>query len=282
MAIRRILAATDFSDHARAALNHAAELARARGAELVVTYVFDPVRYQSEIGPAMPADVVKTKNELRVLLERSCRDLGPGLDVSPMFLDGCPDTEIVEAARFLRADVVFVGAHGRTSLDTSPAGSVAEIVITGGNLPTVVGRGPAGRGFRRILVGVDFSEHSDRALTAALDVAETPARVDLLHVVHVPMKGGQPILFDEGTLRAIEEKARDRGADLVARSAHSGLDLHFDVVFGTPKEAILTASRAGYDLVALGAHAAIGLRRLPHGSLGQTIVRQARCSVLVA
>ncbi len=282
MRIRRILAATDFSDHARAALNHAAALARARDAELVVTYVFDPARYESEMGPAMPANVVKAKNELRMLLERSCLDLGPGLDASPVFLDGSPDTEIVEAARFLRADVVFVGAHGRTSLDTAPADSVTEIVITGGNLPTVVGRGPAGRGFQRILVGVDFSERSDPALTAALDVAQTPARIDLLHVVHVPMKGGHPVLFDEETLRAIEEKARDRGADLVARSARSGLDLHFDVVFGTPKEAILTASRAGRDLVALGAHAPLGLRRLPHGSLGQTIVRQAPCSVLVA
>jgi nucleotide-binding universal stress UspA family protein len=285
MTLHRILAATDFSAHSRAALSRAAAVARARHAQLIVAHVFDKGRYVSSVGRALDAErLTDEKNGLRLLLEGTCSDLGADLAISSMFLEGLPDEQIVEAAQAMSVDLVFVGSHGRTGLERLLTGSVAENVVRMSLIPTVLGRGPAEAGFHRILVATDFSDFADRALAAAVELAEPPARIELLHVVHVPAGfGGEPmILVEDSTFAALEADARQRGAERLARIAGPGLELHFDCVVGAPREAILRAVGKNHDLVALGSHGRRGLRRLLLGSVAETVMRHAPCSVLVA
>jgi nucleotide-binding universal stress UspA family protein len=141
---------------------------------------------------------------------------------------------------------------------------------------------------RRILVPVDFSEPSVRALEYADEVARPfDATIDVLHVFDAPsllLTGGliETAPSDaavvelakvnaERALHAFIADARRRG--IVVRSARAEIG-------PVPQTIASIAGNDAYDLIVIGTHGRTGLPRALIGSVAERVVRHAHCPVL--
>jgi len=147
-----------------------------------------------------------------------------------------------------------------------------------------------------LLVGVDFSELSDRALHEAFAQASQRegSEVHVLSVLPVDNEDSAYAVAvyaasDERPLLAaglqklrahVDEELKKFG------SARPGTPLHFSVishaVIDSAAHAIVQlASQLSADLIVIGTHNRKGLDRLLLGSVAEGTVRSARCPVLV-
>lgn len=141
--------------------------------------------------------------------------------------------------------------------------------------------------FQTIVAALDLSDSAADALDAALALGgDEPGRLHLLHVVPSPV----PALWSEDLppvdLRAIElgwtQNARTQLLALAASRALDPSHVTIAVAIGSAAPEILRYTEDQHaDLVVLGSHGHGAVRRLLLGSVADTIVRQARCAVLV-
>jgi nucleotide-binding universal stress UspA family protein len=138
---------------------------------------------------------------------------------------------------------------------------------------------------RRILVGTDFSESADAALSAAVGLARrVGAKLSLLHVLadrSRPVVGYEPIdalLFPQTAGRREAALAR-----LHALSAKFGPELiQVEVREGDSLAELLAArDRGDFDLVVLGAGGLTGMRRFVLGSVAGKMLGHPGCPLLL-
>jgi nucleotide-binding universal stress UspA family protein len=153
-----------------------------------------------------------------------------------------------------------------------------------------------------VLVGMDFSELADRALTEAFELAAYRENAEI-HVVSVVSPAsaaptidgnfaglGYALPGDTDPLTGVAERLRAhvqaRLEVLVAQVAERGGKVSGRVVshvsMDTPGVGIAQlASDLKAKLIVLGTHGRRGLARVLMGSVAETTVRHARCPVLV-
>ncbi|MFO0625368.1 MAG: universal stress protein [Polyangiales bacterium] len=132
----------------------------------------------------------------------------------------------------------------------------------------------------RVLVALDFSDCSRAALSEAFALAErwTPASLLLLTVIPAQADVGEGMDLVE---RSVDDLRRMVRAVRGERAHPAGVTVQFAAVQGVPAEAIVAqAQQAHADLVVVGTHGRKGLDRLILGSVAETVVRNAPCSVL--
>ncbi len=151
---RRILWPTDFSRLADAALPHAARLAGAGRAELVILHVLGPLTILPvpELSGAVWTQLLDenraaAQRRLKRLVGQARRRL-PGIRVQSLLAEGQPEIEILRIARRLRCDAILLATHGRTGLAHILIGSVAERVLRMAPCPVLVVRHPSMRSRR--------------------------------------------------------------------------------------------------------------------------------------
>lgn len=304
MTTKKIIVGVDFSAESELAARSAVEIARHTGGQVVLVHVAEPVDAVSPFAD-MPRTapeafeayrgrrarmIAQHRDQLATLAERLSRE---GHAVLPILREGYADAALSDEATNLGADLVVVGTHGRTGLRWFFLGSVAAQVVRNGPGDVLIARREgAGRGgFHRILVGTDFSRASERALDRALGLAAPDAEVEVVHYDGTRWPG---LAFTEAHLAAIPtssrpiarevaEVSRVEGEKLIAPRRRPDIDLTFHALGGTPSPGLVHRLEEGrYDLVALGSHGRRGFRLFTVGSLTETVVRRAPCSVLVA
>src|SRR5688572_22090413 len=135
----------------------------------------------------------------------------------------------------------------------------------------------------RIVVGIDGSDASRRALNWALDEARRrQCSVDAVHaweppyLVAYPYAGGQ---YDPVTYEQAAKDTLDRVVDAVDAS---GLAVPVSRILrlGHPAETILDEAK-GADLVVVGSRGLGGFRGLLLGSVSQQVAHHAPCPVVI-
>ena len=137
---------------------------------------------------------------------------------------------------------------------------------------------------KKILVPIDFSECSKKALRYAIALAKQHgADIRLLYVVPPHYPAAEDNVADyvrlEADLRAGGEKQL---AELAAEEVRS--EVHTDTLarIGVPAEQIIAVARKWpSDLIVISTHGHTGLKHVFLGSVAEKIVRQAPCPVLV-
>jgi len=134
--------------------------------------------------------------------------------------------------------------------------------------------------FRNILVAIDFSEPSRRALCDALLLAEeNHARLSVVHVVHGIRKHAALENLPEVDRDWIAAKKR-----ITALVDESGPLEKIDSVFvrrGPVAEQVrLVIEEQAIDLLVIGTHGRGGLQKLALGSVAEELLRVAPCPVL--
>jgi nucleotide-binding universal stress UspA family protein len=140
------------------------------------------------------------------------------------------------------------------------------------------------RRIEKILVPVDFSEHSARALEMAIDLAKAfGAEIQLLHCYQIQPFGISPygIALPEGFDREVREAAERRVDELRAKVMLEGIEVGARLSSRFPSlEISETASEVGADLIVMGTRGLAGIKHVLLGSVAERTLRLAPCPVL--
>ena len=131
----------------------------------------------------------------------------------------------------------------------------------------------------RIVVGVDGSVHSHRALAFAAE--EAKLRGATLHVIHswtfpppVPGTDGLP----HADLQASAELVLDEA--IATLGANLGIEVQREIANELPAQALITASQ-GADMLVVGSRGRGGFKGLLLGSVSQQCAHHARCPIVI-
>ncbi len=292
--LKKILAPVDFSKFSLGGVRYAALLTNRVGASLSLVHVVSPaLRCGGQQG------IVLAQSDLEVLesVERQVSRLADKLSkkdspVRPFIRYGKPFNEICVLARARGTDLIVMATHGRSGLKRILLGSTTERVVRHApcSVLTIPSRaigssGGKSRPFRlkKIIVPIDFSEISTRALPYAAVLAERfDAEIILLHIIE-PL----PLPADSAYLPADyqsedQNTAKNNLNGLSSNAFRSNLSVRTLVRNGQPFDEITrTAASLGADMVILTTHGYTGLMHVLLGSTAERVVRYADCPVLV-
>lgn len=288
MPVQYIVTATDFSPASTLALQRAARLAAARRALLHVTTVL-PSGWLGQVrawfaGADVQADADAIGQRLAEHAESLRREGLP--EVRSQVLDGAARDEIAALAHRLDAHLLVVGAHGRSLVGETILGSTALALLERCDVPILVVRNDAEQDYQRVLVGVDFSDASARALRFA---AELCPRVDLslLHAYEDPFAAelflGQANPEAETYYRSRAREQAKRSIDgFVAALGGLAERCHPLIAYGPP--GLLLSREALHqqaDLVVLGSRRKGPLEAALLGSVASNVTQMVASDVLL-
>jgi nucleotide-binding universal stress UspA family protein len=290
-----IVAGVDLSVPSEQALDRAAALAQLNGATLIM------VNAQADDAPIENVDnavleqlgevsAAVRAEEAKRLLEKHDQLIARGISVELVHRAGPPGEVVSEIAKERGAELIVIGTHGHTGLQRFLLGSVAASVLRHAPCDVLVCRGTSGPSpFLRPLVATDFSASAARALRNAAALTARDAPIEVVHAWQLPAGSwGATLLgqarFPWSTVRdAVLTSAKSQADKLVAGFTDLGHPLHVQLIQGPPQSVITNAAETGaHDLIAIGTHGHRGFRRLLLGSVAESVIRHAPCSVLVA
>lgn len=290
--VNNILVPTDFSACAQTALAMALDLAREHGAEIHLVHVMmsfdeDPYSLVYQL-PDRHQMYTQQEEACRAQMEEVLADSNSeGVTVHRHFPRSLPTAPaLVEFAQDHNIDLILMGGHGRRGWRRFLLGSVAEEVVRLAPCPVLTVRERTSTrtdlGNGRILVPVDFSEHSKHALEAARALLGPKGTLHVVHVVEHPVypeyydpTAGQ-ILFPQMVPR-IETAISNLVAGVLGET---GL-WELQILEGRAAETITQeAEDCGADLIVIATHGLTGLEHLLLGSVSEKVVRGAGCPVL--
>jgi len=290
-----IVAGIDLSVPSEQALERAAALAQHHGATLVMVHAQaddapiehvdnDVLEQLGEVSAAVRVE------EAKRLAEKVQHLTKLGVSVELVSRTGAPGEVISEIAKERDAELIVIGTHGHTGLQRFLLGSVASAVLRHAPCDVLVCRGTSGPSpFLRPLVATDFSAAAARALRNAAALSTANAPIEVVHAWQLPAGSwGATLLgqarFPWSTVRdAVLASAQAQADKLLAGFADIGHPLHVQLVQGPPQSVITNAAEHGaHDLIAIGTHGHRGFRRLLLGSVAESVIRHAPCSVLIS
>ena len=136
---------------------------------------------------------------------------------------------------------------------------------------------------KRLLVPVDFSNTSTKALTAAVDLAKVlGAEIKVVHVHYqqIPAIASMAAYIpqiDESTILEEFEKELDK----LVKKYGEGVKISHQVHAGDPRTEIpLLADEYKADMIVMGTHGRSGLSHLLMGSVTESVLHQTGIPVL--
>ncbi len=285
---QKLLVATDFSEHARVAEDAALALAARFGAELHWVHALEvPLPIFEPYAVAVPEITLGAarKAAQERLAEAAARAEAQGVH-GTIHLGEVPAAyAVADRAQELQADLVVIGTHGHRGIRRMLLGSVAEntVKLAPCSVLTVKGK-EVTLPPRRMVVAVDFSDESRRALAVASELAtEFAAAICLVHAVEIQVPYVTPyeVVLPDGVLESARGQAAERLKTLRA-DLPSGVEVTTSVRNGPAHLALVEAAESeGADLILTGSRGLTGLKHALLGSVAERTVRTAPCSVWI-
>jgi universal stress protein A len=144
--------------------------------------------------------------------------------------------------------------------------------------------------YDKILVPIDFSEHSKRTVSYAIKTASShKATIYLLHVFQIPdyvvtpyARRRQNCAEVQSQVDTAEQEARETLHDFAEELSKKGINVQPYLRVGYPfDEIVLMANHFNVDLIIIGSHGRGAISRLLLGSTAERVVEHAPCPVLV-
>ena len=133
---------------------------------------------------------------------------------------------------------------------------------------------------KKVLVPVDFSDHSNAAVDEALQMVASPSDVTVLHVLPElsPLEPGEmwSTITDETRKEHVIRALRER----FSGSPYEGIEMAVEI--GSSGHTITEfAKKIGADTIVIPSHGHSALAHLLLGSVAERVVRHAHCPVVV-
>ena len=277
--MKGILMATDLSARSDRAVERAVRLASDHGAKLTIVHVVD------EDLPASLADAQEKAAEqaIREHVDTLTKGNGPQISIEVVF--GRAYAAILEVAERTKAELIVLGVHRDDAFKDMFRGTTAERVIRAGSVPVLLVKERASGPYGRIMVGVDFSVNSRRAVELAIGLVPA-GEFHLVHAYDVPFRG---FLRGDDSRREITEQHAAQFQDMVEEEMTAFLST---VETKAPKvERIMQqgvvhevihrqVARLKPDLLVVGTRGRTGVAHAVLGSVAENLLREPPCDVL--
>ena len=280
-----VVAGIDGSDTALGAARWAAEFAAAQGLPLTLLHVTSKLDWHFT---APPAEVESSANGDAVLAaaETVLRSMHPDLEINAAVVKGAVATALADASESARLLVVGTGGA-----DDRALGGHTVKIARRTHCPVVIWRTPVARRTGKplpVVVGIDESDDSTRALAEAFDIASAlHAPLNVVHMWEIGAAVGMGDLGGAGNmdwtlLELLESQQRRRMDELVAPLAGKYRNAHVNKVFQdiSPAKGLTELSRDA-QLVVVGSHGRGKIAESILGSVSQNLIHHAECPVLV-
>jgi nucleotide-binding universal stress UspA family protein len=194
---------------------------------------------------------------------------------------GNPAQVILRAAQSAKADLVVVGARGRSRVAEAVLGSVSHRVLMHSPCTTLVVRGGA-RPIHRVLVAVEGKEDAGRIVQwLRTHPFMNSVELCILSVV-VPLRVDDPYVIPGWeSWSAVVKTSADELVKSVAASLLPPAYTASTRVATGDAAATVVAEAEGMDLIVVSTHGRHGLDRFLLGSVSHAIVHRASVPVLV-
>ena len=282
-----VVVGIDGSDTALGAARWAADLAVGHALPLMLLHAAPKMDWQ--FFSAVPPDELSRSihdNPVLIAAEEAVRSTHPDLEIRTQALRGEVATVLADASKSARLVVVGTGPAVQRVL-----GGHAVRVVNRTQCPVVVWRQPVAKRTGKplqVVVGIDESEGSTRALAEAFDIAGAlHAPLTVVHMWDIGAAVGMGDLGGQGPmdwelLEVLQSKQRQRMDELVAPLAAKFRNAHVNKVFEdiSPAKGLTELSREA-QLVVVGSHGRGRLADAIMGSVSQSLIHHAECPVLV-
>jgi nucleotide-binding universal stress UspA family protein len=293
----RILLATDGSPSAQQAAEAAASIAKAFDSEVTVLSAIPSIG--ARVAPLEGEYYSKLINKADDNADKAAAAFKKaGVTVSqkevPQGRSSVVET-ITDYAAQDKTSLIVLGTRGLGGFKRALVGSVSSGVAEHSPCAALVVRpgkkAGAGKAIRRVLVAIDGSPTAQRALETAVDLAKgTKAELRIAHVVYIPTLfwsmgvPGSAVPTDK-----IEEDAEEAARKLLAKAVKFAKDagladtkdeLVTDLVYHA-QGLVQLAERDEADVVVVGTRGNGGFKKLVLGSVANSVLHYADCSVLV-
>ena len=277
--MKSILIATDLSARSDRAIERAARLASQHHAELTVVHVVD------EDLPTSIADAqaAAARQAIEEHVQTLAAGEGPRIAVEVVFGSGSAD--ILDMSEKTQAEMIVLGMHRKDALLDIFRGTTAERVVRTSTVPVLLVRERAGHPYGRIMVGVDFSVYSRRAVEFAARLVPD-GEFHLVHAYDVPFSA---FIQGQDTRREISKRVAAQFQEMVEKemaaflSTVEGKAVKFEQVMqqGVAHEVLhQQVAKLKPDLLVVGTHGKTGVARAVLGSMSEDLLRDPPCDVL--
>lgn len=286
-----ILAATDLSEYANAAIARGEQLASTHDYSLHLAHAINPgllEGLQALLGlsrqetDAQHIDAVRQQLVSLLPTKTTDTDSAAGCTI----LHGKPADLLAQHARELAAELLVVGAHGQGFLHALRLGRTAVRLIRRSPCPVLVVKRPVTDAYRRVLLATDFLPPSIAALRLARKLVPD-ASITLLHAVETPFEGKMEHANVASNLieRYRQDAEREGLCKLRELAAREGLaaDTRMLTLHGNIARMIVEQAQAtDCDLIVVGKHGLGPIEDFLLGSTTLDVLRESDRDVLVS
>lgn len=138
----------------------------------------------------------------------------------------------------------------------------------------------------KILMAHDFSDYSEHAFNYAYTLAKNlNARLILIHVIHEPLDL-RGFYLPHISFDVLDKEVEEGAKQMMEKFCHSRLrdftNYETSVVIGIPYMEILNkAKQENVSMIVMGTQGLTGVAHLLFGSTTETVLRNAKCPVLI-
>ncbi|MBB5021440.1 universal stress protein [Desulfurispira natronophila] len=275
--MKPLVAATDLTRRGQLAVERGLLLSRQLNCPLRIVHVVDE---------ELPAELIENHRELAQLsIESHLQNLKDVPECQVDVIIGRGSSTIRQYAQQHQAVAILTGQHRELRFMDSLRGSTVERILRHADLPVFIAKAPPVEPYQRLLIAMDFSVYSRRAVEFVFRYFPQ-ADLSLVHAFEPPFA---ELMTGDGTEEDPGERHERELRNIIyheLRSFIGTFDIHtrplnLQVLAGNPTD-ILMEKAAVFrpDLIVVGTHARAGIAQALLGSVAQSILRRSPCDVL--
>ena len=260
---KRILVATDFSEHSHAAILKAIDLAKKCKAKITLVHVAKKSLLEKVMARTVPllgkALITSEENALALFKKIVPHYSKEKIKIKHVILSGeQPAQKILKYSKDHKIDLLIIGTHGKYSIHDWYVGTTAEYISRMTTVPVLIVKNAIQKSYQKILVPLDFSNASKNALLFAYALFPK-SNLKLLHVADQDfeelLKNKKEIasnkikLMRKSILLFLSQKMKD----FIKKCNKKFAKLTLNIQFGYPGVAIIKEAKQSHqDLVVMG------------------------------
>ncbi len=286
--MKKYLVPTDGSSNSEEAIKTAVSLAKKSGGSITLLSVLDSDSFMtgSQVNVSISEVMDKNKkafDELNTKYIDKYSD--PAFEFKTIVKTGNVANEIIEESEN-GYDLIVIGSRGLSAISRTFLGSVSNKVVNSAHASTLVVKEYNENDFSKILIPVDGSKNSKRAMYIAAEIGRLfNSELTLLNVVsklQVPEIRG----VDFGILKDYYPVLSKNSEYLLAEAAKKIEDYPFNIKLESKVGSIAdtindVAEEGDYDIIALGSRGLGKISRAFIGSVSNAVLHHTKRSVLI-